>query len=164
MARRIYIYKNQYTWLIVLVVLALILFLWYYFRNSGSSRQGEKCPDGRSIPENGDCGTNDVVKDSTGAIVVPIITPDINGCITVSKYITNSFPLTLGMKGSFVKILQENLNTYFNSGLKTDGYFGCKTLAAVIKNLNVQTVDIQMFNNPSLWTTPPLSLSPNTTG
>lgn len=166
MARYRYIYKNKYTWLIVLTVLALILFLWYYFKNSGVARQGEKCPDGRDIPSNGDCGSNEVIVDPTGAIKVTPVTPDANGCITVSKYITNSFPLALGMKGAFVKTLQENLNKYFNAGLKADGYFGCKTLDAVIKNLGVREVDMLLYNNSAAWTlkNPPLTLSPNTTG
>lgn len=164
MAKRIYIYKNKYTWIIVLVVLALIFFLWYYFKNGGVTEQGEKCPDGSAIPSNGDCGTKPVVKDSTGAIIVTPQIPDANGCITVSRYVTNIFPLSLGMKGSLVKALQENLNKYFSAGLKADGYFGCKTLAAVVKNLNVQAVDLQLFNNPGLWTPPTVSLSPNTTG
>lgn len=163
MARRIYVYKKQYTFWIVLTVIALILFLWYYFKNSGADREGEKCPDGRNIPANGDCGTGEVIKDSTGAIIVTPQAPDINGCITVSKYITNSFPLSLGMKGSFVKALQENLNKYFNAQLKADGYFGCKTLDALIRNIGMQTIDMQVFNSPQLWVSPPITLSPNTT-
>lgn len=166
MARRIYVYKKEHTWIIVLVVLALIFFLWYYFRNSGAAREGEKCPDGSNIPSNGDCGSKPVVKDSTGAIIVTPQIPDANGCITVSRYITNSFPLALGMKGSLVKALQENLNKYLNSGLKADGYFGCKTLNAVISGLKVESVDMQLFNNPQLWspiTLPPITQSPNTT-
>lgn len=163
MARRIYIYQNKYTWLIVLVVIALIFFLWYYFKNNKGSRQGEKCPDGRNIPPNGDCGTNAVIVGSTDTAIV---VPDPNGCIAVSKYITNSFPLTLGMKGNLVKTLQENLNKYFNTGLKADGYFGCKTLDAIVKNLGTQTVDIQLYSNSAAWTlaNPNVVQSPNITG
>lgn len=165
MARRIYVYRKQYTFWIILTVLALILFLWYYFKNSGAAREGEKCPDGRNIPPGGDCGTNVVVKDSAGAIKVTSTTPDANGCITVSKYITNSFPLALGMKGSLVTTLQKNLNKYFTAGLTLDPYFGCKTLNAVIKNLKVREVDMVLYNNSAAWTltNPPLTLSPNTT-
>lgn len=165
MARRIYVYRKEYTWLIVLTVIALIIFLIVYFKNSGAAREGEKCPDGRDIPDSGDCGTNEVIKDTDGAIVVTPVVPDPNGCITVSRYITNSFPLSLGMKGSFVKTLQENLNKYFNAGLKADGYFGCKTLDAVIKNLGVKQVDMVLYNNSAAWTlaVPPVMQSPNTT-
>lgn len=137
--------KQKGTTAIVIVIILLIIFLWHYFK---SKKQKEKCPDGRDIPASGNCADNPIKVDGTGStIVTPLPLPDVNNCVTPSSYIVNSFPLSVGMKGTFVSQLQAVLNSDFDSNLSTDGYFGCLTLAAVKKAFGVETVDAELFKN-----------------
>lgn len=140
--------KQKYAVATTVVVILLIIFLWYYFR---SRRRGEKCPDGRDIPNSGNCSDNPSILDSTGAVVVTPVVPDANGCVQPSSYITNAYPLTLGMKGDLVKMVQIKLNTSFLSliggKLKEDGYLGCNTFNAIKKAWNIETIDAEFFKN-----------------
>ncbi len=139
--------KKKYAIATGIVALLLIIFLLYQFVFKKKPADG-KCPDGRNVPDNGDCSTLPVLKDKLGNdIVTPAPTPDVNGCTQPSKYVTNSFPLAEGMKGAFVKELQTALNTQFHSQLVVDGYFGCRTLQALKKNFNIDTITQQFFND-----------------
>jgi len=141
--------RQKGTLYISIVIILLILFIWIYFRNE---KKGEKCPDGRSIPLSGNCADNAPLTDSNGNAIVTAQTPDVNGCIQPSSYITNSFPLGLGMKGQFVKDLQSALNVQYGESLQEDVYFGCNTLKAVKKAFNLNTIDAEFYKNniPSL--------------
>lgn len=130
--------KQKYTLAITITVILLIAFLFYYFRNR---KKGEKCPDGRGIPLSGNCADNAQLFDENGNAIVTPSNTDINGCVQPTSYIVNYFPLTLGMKGDLVKQVQTVL------GITTDGYFGCKTLDAVIKKSNVREIDAERFKN-----------------
>lgn len=139
--------KKQFWGLITaIVVILLIVFLWKYFKNRNGLK--EKCPDGRDIPSSGNCLDNPILKDELGnTVVTNLPTPDVNGCVAPSAYVVNSYPLALGMKGSLVSQLQAVLNSDYDSNLSTDGYFGCLTLAAVIKAFGVQNVDAELFRD-----------------
>lgn len=134
--------KQKFTLWTTIVIILLIIFLWFYFRNR---RKGEKCPDGRAIPSTGNCADNPPVLDSSGNTIVTPVTPDNNGCVQPSSYVVNSFPLSVGMKGDLVKQVQARLNIDFGANLTEDGYFGCNTLAAVIKHFSVNTIDAELF-------------------
>ena len=136
--------RQKYAIATIIVVILLIIFLWIYFRNR---KKGEKCPDGRDIPASGNCADNPIVRDSLGAVIVTPTVQDANGCVQPSSYVPAFFPIGLGMTGDTVKQLQTSLNVQFNSNLKEDGYFGCKTLSALIKAFNVQSVDAEFFKN-----------------
>lgn len=136
--------RQKYATATIIVVILLIAFLWYYFR---SRKKGERCPDGRSIPSTGNCADNEPIRDSTGAVVVTPTVPDSNGCVQPSSYVTNYFPLELGMKGDTVKQLQASLNIQFKSNIVEDGYFGCRTFDALKKTFNIETVDLEFFKN-----------------
>jgi hypothetical protein len=124
----------------LIVVILLIIFLYKYFLGN----KKEKCPDGSNVPADGNC----VQKDSAGnTIAQPAPKPDAAGCIKPASYTLNHFPLTLGMKGDFVKQLQIALNTQFNAKVSEDGFFGCLTLAAMKKAFNIETMDAQFFND-----------------
>lgn len=128
------------------VALALVAFLIYFFT---TRKHGEKCPDGRDIPPlSGDCSDNAPKKDKAGNELPPEpVKADNSGCIPPSKYITNAFPLTLGMRGELVRGLQMALNVQFASKLKEDGYLGCQTFAAMKKNFDKETMDAQFYND-----------------
>lgn len=137
--------KRQKFWTAtVITIILLILFLVYYFK---SRKQGEKCPDGRSIPLSGNCSDNPVLVDSSGNTIVTPVTPDLNGCTPPSNYITNAFSVGLGMKGSLVEQIQIALNQDFGSNLKVDGYFGCNTLKEVKKAYGVDAIDAELFKD-----------------
>lgn len=130
---------------IIVVVLLLLYFLFYYFV---LRKQKETCPDGRSIPSSGNCGDNPVQIDNAGNTIVSTLPqPDASGCITPSSYITNSFPLALGMKGTLVKQVQIALNTNYGYRISEDGYFGCHTFAAVKSAYNVESIDAVLFKD-----------------
>lgn len=136
--------KQGYTIATVIVVILLAGFLFYYFRVRNKK---EKCPDGTDVPASGNC----IKVDETGEEVdQPAIAADANGCTRPSSYITNYFPLAVGMKGDLVKKVQVELNTQFNAGLSTDGFFGCNTQAAIKKAFNVETVDAQLYKDKIL--------------
>lgn len=148
--------RKQYTWATLIVVILLIIFLYYYFKNKTNK---EKCPDGRDIPDSANCADNPPLKDTAGNSIPPQpAKPDANGCISPDKYILNFFPLALGMHGALVKELQVGLNNAFHSKLSTDGYFGCKTLAALKSALNIETIDAQTYKDkiltPNTFTLP----------
>lgn len=134
--------KQKFFLWTAIVIILLIAFLWYYFRNR---KKGEKCPDGRPVPASGNCADNPILVDSGGNTIVTPVTPDNNGCIPPSSYVVNSFPLGLGQKGDLVRQLQTRLNIDFNANLQEDGFFGCNTLNAVLKNYLVGTVDAELF-------------------
>lgn len=134
--------RQQYATATAIVVLLLIAFLWYYFRQR-KLQKAEKCPDGSPIPSSGDC----TKIDSSGAVIVVPEVPDASGCIPPNKYITNAFPLVLGMKGEFVRKVQAQLNFEFKANLKEDGYMGCNTVNAMKKAWNIETMDLEFFNN-----------------
>lgn len=141
--------RQQYFWATIITIILLIIFLWIYFK---TRKKSEKCPDGRNIPTSGNCLDNPVLYDNTGSAIVTPVTPDNNGCVQPSSYIVNSYPVTLGMKGSFVEQIQMALNNDHNANLKVDGYFGCNTLAAVKKAFGVDTVDAELYKNKILKT------------
>lgn len=146
--------KQKYTWALGLTILALGIFIWYYFKKSTPP---ETCPDGSPIPSDGDC-TKNYKKDSSGNVIVPPSNaPDKNGCVQPAKYITNSFPLAYGMMGDLVKVLQKKV------GANPDGKFGCYTLDKVKKKWNIETVTSQFFidnvqesSTPDFIQTPPI--------
>lgn len=139
--------ENKKIWKILMwvVIGLLILFLLYYFLKPKNT---EKCPDGSDIPASGDCADNIKKNPITGQVVTPPPTnPDMNGCIQPSKYITNAFPLALGMRGGLVKMLQSRLNTDFNAKIAEDGFLGCHTIAAMKAAWNIDTMTMQFFND-----------------
>lgn len=135
--------KQKSNTAIIIVVLLLLYFLFYYFV---LRKKKEKCPDGRDIPDSGNCADNPVKTDAQGnTIVAEAPKADVNGCIQPSQYIANVFPLSLGMKGDLVKQVQIALNTSYGNSIVEDGYFGCLTLAAVMKAWQVSTIDQILF-------------------
>ena len=135
---------NRKTWISIFVIIVIIIaiLLWMAFRKSAD--RGEKCPDGSPVPPSGKCPKSTSTEQPK---------PDASGCLQPSDYQTWSYPMGLGMKDSTyerVSELQDKLNTKYNAGLKTDGFFGCKTLAAVKKYLSTDKVDA---NNP-IWNIP----------
>lgn len=138
--------RQKYALWTSVVVILLIAFLWYYFRQR-KLQKTEKCPDGRNIPATGNCADNPPLVDSSGNVIVTPSVPDASGCTQPSSYVTNAFPLGLGMKGDLVKQLQMSLNVQYGNKLTEDGYFGCFTLEAVRKAFNVDVVDAQLFKD-----------------
>lgn len=61
------------------------------------------------------------------------------------KYQPEKFPIGYLMKGSKVKAIQTYLNKKYKAGLKVDGYFGEKTLAALKKYMNLESVDEKTY-------------------
>ena len=127
--------KQKWGLALVIVILLLIYFLYYYFVIRVKK---EKCPDGSVVPASGNCPVS-----SSGT--VPVVNN--SGCATPSSYITNAFPLQLGMKGDLVKQLQIRLNNSYGGSVSEDGFFGCITLAAVQKAFNVSEVNENIFKD-----------------
>lgn len=142
--------RKQYGWGAAIVLILLLAFLFYYFKMRNKT---EKCPDGSNIPDDGNC----IKTDSTGNVIIKTGKPDASGCTQPSSYITNHFPLTLGMRGDLVKELQKGLNASFQSRLTADGFFGCNTSEALMKSLSVSSIDAQLFKDKILT---PASINP----
>lgn len=137
--------KQKYGIAILIVVLLLIYFLYYYFV---LRHKKEKCPDGRDIPQSGNCADNPIRKDFSGNVIVSQVPqPDSEGCLPASSYTNESFPLSFGMKGENVKQVQMALNRDYGYKISEDGYFGCLTLSAVKKAYGVSTIDLALFTN-----------------
>ncbi|MCC6721748.1 MAG: hypothetical protein IT243_06055 [Bacteroidia bacterium] len=124
--------QKKYTIAILVVVILLVIFLLYYFK-----KKKETCPNGGSIPSDGDCKIPE-------GLIIPA---DSNGCNKPYSYINNHFPLELGMKGNLVKSLQTELNKKAIQKISVDGFFGCLTLAEIKKQLNLATIDAEQFND-----------------
>lgn len=107
----------------------------------------EKCPDGSDIPANGDCTKKDV---SGNIIPQPAAVPDKSGCSQPSSYITNHFPLVIGMQGDFVKALQHAMNIQFNARLSEDGFLGCNTMEAMQNGFGIASMDAQQYKDKIL--------------
>lgn len=126
--------KQKIGWGITLgvAVLGLIIFIIYFAKRTKPAPKAEMCPDGVTpIPAGGQCPAPKLipVKSASGATtyVTPAPKPDANGCLQPSSYGAASLPLGLGMSGSQVVQWQTYLNSQYNAGLSTDGYFGCLT-------------------------------------
>lgn len=146
---------------IVITILSILLigFLLYYFlvvrRRKVTNESGETCSDGSPVPSSGDCA--DIVPPYNSGSVETPPKPSVNGCIKPEKYVSNFFPLTIGMKGSDVIVLQKLLNSFFKSGLKEDGYFGCNTQAELIKRTGKNNISKQEMESLSTKT---ISINP----
>lgn len=134
--------KKIWTYVLVALGILVIILIIMYFRK----RDVEVCPDGKTpVPKDGVCPPDSI---PTNPVPDPV-----TGCISPSSYRNWNYPMGLGMKDSQYKRvseLQAKLNLRYLAGLKVDGFFGCKTLAAIKKYLNVDTVD----ETNAIWNIP----------
>jgi len=77
---------------------------------------------------------------------IPRMTKEATKNYIKGKYQNEKFPIGYLMKGAKVKAIQSYLNKKYNAGLKVDGYFGEKTLAALKKYMNLESVDEKTYS------------------
>lgn len=133
---------KQYKGLLFLFMALLAAFLIYLF---WPKKQKETCPDGSTLPPDGDCSA--VLQAYADKGQVPPFKADKTGCVQPTKYITNAYPLSMGMKGEEIKKLQTALNSFFKAGLSVDGYLGCSGIAALVKATGKDTITQDELNS-----------------
>lgn len=141
--------QRQYKILLFLFFGLLAAFIAYFF---WPKKQKETCPDGSPLPIDGDC--TEILAEYEKEGKVPPFKSDSKGCIQPTKYINNTYPLALGMKGTEIKKLQTALNSYFKAGLSVDGYLGCSGIAALIKATGKNTITEAELNSIATKTLP----------